>query len=212
MKVYDDKHIKNVVLVGASKSGKTTLAEAMLFEAGLINRRGTVEEKNTLSDYHEIEHDRGNSVYATSMHTEWRDYKINIIDTPGLDDFIGELISSLRVADTAVMLLNGENGVEVGTELIWNYVEKFQKPIIFAEGSLGEDELREGLKLGMLHHDVYPVFCLSAKKDMGSARLMGFIDNVAASATDLLPEVSTDGKELECDPKGPAVLFVFKTL
>jgi elongation factor G len=309
MKVYDDKHIKNVVLVGASKSGKTTLAEAMLFEAGLINRRGTVEEKSTVSDYHEIEHERGNSVYATSMHTEWRDYKINIIDTPGLDDFIGELISSLRVADTAVMMLNGENGVEVGTELIWNYVEKFQKPIIFAvnhldhsksdfdntveqarrrfgkaitlmqypvnqgdgfdsiidllkmtmykfpatggkpqklpippdektkadalhnalvekaaendeklmekffeKGSLDEDELREGLKLGMLHHDVYPVFCLSAKKDMGSGRLMGFIDNVAPSATDLLPEITTDGKELKCDPKGPAVLFVFKTL
>ena len=309
MKVYDDKHIKNVVLVGASKSGKTTLAEAMLFEAGLINRRGTVEEKSTVSDYHEIEHERGNSVYATSMHTEWRDYKINIIDTPGLDDFIGELISSLRVADTAVMLLNGENGVEVGTELIWNYVEKFQKPIIFAvnhldhnksdfdntveqarkrfgkaitvmqypvnqgdgfdsiidllkmtmykfpatggkpqklpippdektkaealhnilvekaaendeklmekffeKGSLDEDELREGLKLGMLHHDVYPVFCLSAKKDMGSGRLMGFIDNVAPSATELLPEKTLDDKELKCDPKGPAVLFVFKTL
>lgn len=309
MKVYDDKHIKNVVLVGASKSGKTTLAEAMLFEAGLINRRGTVEEKSTVSDYHEIEHDRGNSVYATSMHTEWRDYKINIIDTPGLDDFIGELISSLRVADTAVMLLNGENGVEVGTELIWNYVEKFQKPIIFAinhldhsksdfdntvdqarrrfgkaitlmqypvnqgegfdsiidllkmtmykfpatggkpqklpipaeeqekanqlhnalvekaaendeklmekffeKGSLDEDELREGLKLGMLHHDVYPVFCLSAKKDMGSGRLMGFIDNVAPSATDLFPEKLENNTELKCDPKGPAVLFVFKTL
>ncbi len=309
MKVYDDKHIKNVVLVGASKSGKTTLAEAMLFEAGLINRRGTVEENNTVSDYHEIEHDRGNSVYATSMHTEWRDYKINIIDTPGLDDFIGELISSLRVADTAVMLLNGENGVEVGTELIWNYVEKFKKPIIFAvnhvdhsksdfdntveqarrrfgkaitlmqypvnqgdgfdsiidllkmtmykfpatggkpqklpippdekakadmlhntlvekaaendeklmekffeKGSLDEDELREGLKLGMLHHDVYPVFCLSAKKDMGSGRLMGFIDNVAPSATDLFAEKMVDGSELKCDPKGPAVLFVFKTL
>ena len=132
MKIYDDKHIKNVVLVGAPKSGKTTLAEAMIFEAGLINRRGTVEEKNTVSDYHEIEHERGNSVYATSLHTEWKDYKINIIDTPGLDDFIGEVISSLRVADTAVMLLNAEHGVEIGTELIWNYVEKFQKPIIFA--------------------------------------------------------------------------------
>ena len=106
MKIYDDKHIKNVVLVGAPKSGKTTLAEAMIFEAGLINRRGTVEEKNTVSDYHEIEHERGSSVYATSMHTEWKDYKINLIDTPGLDDFIGEVISSLRVADTAVMLLN----------------------------------------------------------------------------------------------------------
>ncbi|HQV99606.1 MAG TPA: GTP-binding protein, partial [Bacteroidia bacterium] len=132
MKIYDDKHIKNVVLVGAPKSGKTTLAEAMIFEAGLLNRRGTVEEKNTVSDYHEVEHERGSSVYATSLHTEWKDYKINVIDTPGLDDFIGEVISSLRVADTAVMLLNSEHGVEVGTELIWNYVEKFQKPIIFA--------------------------------------------------------------------------------
>lgn len=132
MKVYDDKHIKNVALVGASKSGKTTLAEAMLFEAGLLNRRGTVEEKNTVSDYHDIEHERNSSVYATTLHTEWKDYKINIIDTPGLDDFIGEVISALRVADTAVMMLNAENGVEVGTELIWNYVEKFQKPILFA--------------------------------------------------------------------------------
>ncbi|MCX6290622.1 MAG: elongation factor G [Bacteroidetes bacterium] len=309
MKVYDDKHIKNVVLVGASKSGKTTLAEAMLFEAGLTNRRGTTEEKNTISDYHEIEHERGSSVYATTMHTEWRDYKINIIDTPGLDDFIGEVISSLRVADTAVMLLNAEHGVEVGTELIWNYVEKFQKPIIFAvnhldhskadfettieqakkrfgkaitlmqypvktgdgfdsiidllkmtmykfpaqggkpqklaipadeqdkatqlhnelvekaaendeklmekffeKGSLNEDELREGLKLGMLHHDVYPVFCLSAKKDMGSGRIMGFIDNVAPSATDQFKEKLINETELACDPKGPTAIFVFKTL
>jgi elongation factor G len=309
MKVYDDKHIKNVVLVGATKSGKTTLAEAMLFEAGLINRRGTVEEKNTVSDYHEIEHERGSSVYATTLHTEWRDYKINIIDTPGLDDFIGEVISALRVADTAVMLLNAENGVEVGTELIWNYVEKFQKPIIFAvnhldhskadfdntiemakarfgkaitvmqypvnpgdgfnsiidllkmvmykfpeaggkpeklaipdsekeraeklhnelvekaaendeklmelyfeKGSLDEDQLRAGLKLGMLHHDVYPVFCLSAKKDMGSGRLMGFIDNVAPSATELLPEKLENGSELPCDPKGPPAIFIFKTI
>ncbi len=309
MKVYDDKHIKNVVLVGAPKSGKTTLSEAMLFEAGLINRRGTVEEKNTVSDYHEIEHERGNSVYATTMHTEWKDYKINIIDTPGLDDFIGEVISSLRVADTAVMLLNAEHGIEVGTELIWNYVEKFQKPIIFAvnhvdhskadfdstveeakkrfgkaitlmqypvktgddfdsiidllkmtmykfspqggkpqklpipdsekekanqlhneliekaaendeklmekffeKGSLDEDELREGIKLGMLHHDVFPVFCLSAKKDMGSGRLMGFIDNVAPSATDQFKEELVGGAELACDPKGATAIFVFKTL
>jgi elongation factor G len=309
MKVYDDKHIKNIVLTGATKSGKTTLAESMLFEAGLINRRGTVEEKNTVSDFHDIEHDRGSSVYATSMHTEWKDYKINIIDTPGLDDFIGEVISSLRVADTAVMVLNAENGIEVGTELIWNYVEKFQKPILFAvnhidhskadfdatvesakrrfgkaitlmqypvqegdgfdsiidllnmvmykfspqggkpqklpipaeekeraeklhnelvekaaendeklmelyfeKGSLEENELRSGIKLGMLHHDVYPVFCLSAKKNMGSGRLMSFIDNVVPSATELFAEKLEDGKELACDPKGPPSLFVFKTL
>ena len=131
MKIYDDKHIKNIALLGSAKSGKTTLAETMLFEAGLINRRGTVEDKNTVSDYHEIEQERGNSVYATTLHTEWRDYKINIMDTPGSDDFIGEIISSLRVADTGVMLINAQYGVEVGTELIWDYMEQFQKPVIF---------------------------------------------------------------------------------
>ena len=132
MKVYDDKHIKNIVLLGAPKSGKTLLAEDMLFEAGLIHRRGTIEGKNTVSDYHEIEHERGNSIFATVLHTEWRDYKINIIDTPGFDDFTGEMISSMRVADTCVMVINAQHGVEVGTELIWNYAEQFRKPVIFA--------------------------------------------------------------------------------
>ncbi len=122
MKVFDDKHIKNVVFVGAHQSGKTTLAETMLFEAGLINRRGSVENKNTVSDYHEIEHERGTSVFATPLHTEWRNYKINIIDTPGLDDFVGEIISSIRVADTIVTVINAQHGVEVGTEIIWSYI------------------------------------------------------------------------------------------
>ena len=106
MKMYDEKHVKNIVLIGAAKSGKTTLAEAMLFEAGIIHKRGSVEERNTVSDYHEVEHERGNSVYATTLHTEWRDYKINIIDTPGLEDFTGEVTASVRVCDTALMLLN----------------------------------------------------------------------------------------------------------
>ena len=136
MKIYDNKHIKNIVLLGSAKCGKTTLSETMLFEAGLINRRGTVEDKNTISDFHKIEHERGNSVYATTMHTEWRDYKINIIDTPGLDDFVGEIVSSVRVADTCVLLLNAQYGVEVGTELIWNYIDQFQKPTIIAINQL----------------------------------------------------------------------------
>ncbi|MDX1603088.1 MAG: GTP-binding protein, partial [Salinimicrobium sediminis] len=131
MKIYDDKHIKNVVFVGAHNSGKTTLAETMLFEAGLINRRGTVESKNTVSDFHDIEHEKGNSVFATPLHTEWRNYKINIIDTPGLDDYIGEIISSIRVADTIVTVLNGQYGVEVGTEIIWNYIKEYHKPTVF---------------------------------------------------------------------------------
>lgn len=309
MKVYDDKHIKNIVLLGASKSGKTTLAETMMFEAGLINRRGTVEEGTTISDYHDIEKERGNSVYMTCMHTEWKDYKINIIDTPGLDDFIGEVIAALRVSDTGVMVLNAQQGVEVGTELIWNYVDQFNKPVIFAinqldheksnfeetieqgkkrfgnaftlmqypvnegpgfnaiidllkmtmykfgpnggkpeklpipesekakaealhnklvevaaendeqlmalyfdKGSLDEDELRLGIKKGMMKHQVFPVFCLSAKSDMGSGRLMGFIDNVAPSANEMPPEKSTDGEEILCNPTGQPVIFIYKSL
>ena len=132
MKIYDEKHLKNIVLLGAPKSGKTLLAEDMIFEAGITHRRGTIEGKNTVSDYHEIEQERGNSIFATVMHTEWRDYKINIIDTPGFDDFVGEIISSVRVADTCVVAINARHGVEVGTELIWNYIDQFQKPTIFA--------------------------------------------------------------------------------
>jgi len=308
MKVYDEKHIKNIVLLGAQKAGKTLLAEDMLFEAGIIHRRGTIEGKNTVSDYHEIEQERGNSVFATTMHTEWKDYKINIIDTPGFDDFVGEIVSSLRVADTCVMVINAQNGVEVGIELIWNYVDQFKKPIIFAinqvdhpksdfdaalaslknnygnavtqmqypvnqgegfdaiidllnmvmykfpaeggkpeklpipesekeranqlhnelvekaaendeklmekyfeKGTLDEDEMRQGIKLGMIHHDVFPVFVMSAKKNMGSGRMMSFIDNVAPTPQEAKPELTVDGKEIHFDPSKPAVLFVFKS-
>jgi elongation factor G len=308
MKIYDEKHIKNIVLLGAPKAGKTLLAEDMIYEAGIIRRRGTIEAKNTVSDYHEIEHERGNSVFATIMHTEWRDYKINIIDTPGFDDFIGEIVSSVRVADTCVMVVNAQHGLEVGTELIWNYIDQFNKPTIFAvnqvdhpkgdfdgtlnalrnrfgnavtqmqypvnqgesfnriidllkmvmyefpadggkpnklpipdsekeranelhnqlvekaaendeklmekyfeKGTLDEDEMREGLKLGMIHHDVFPVFCMSAKKNMGSGRMMGFIDNVAPTPLEAKPEMTEDGKELPYDLSKPTALFVFKT-
>ncbi|MFO7256546.1 MAG: elongation factor G [Bacteroidota bacterium] len=308
MKVYDDKHIKNIVLLGAPKTGKTLLAEDMIYEAGIIHRRGTIEGRNTVSDYHEIEQERGNSVFATPLHTEWRDYKINIIDTPGFDDFAGEMISSIRVADTCVMVINAQHGVEVGTELIWNYIENFDKPVIFAinqldhpkssydsalsslrerfgnaitqmqypvnqgegfdciidllkmvmykfppeggkpqklpipqseieeatmlhnelvekaaendeqlmekyfeKGTLDEDEMREGLKLGMINRDVFPVFCMSAKKNMGSGRMMGFIDNVAPSPREARPEITVDGKEIPFDPEKPTVLFVFKS-
>jgi elongation factor G len=136
MQVFDENHIRNIVLVGGAKSGKTTLAETMLFESKVINRRGSVEQKNTVSDFHDLEHERGISVYATPLHTEWRDYKINIIDTPGLDDFIGEIIAPLRVADTAVILINAQHGVEVGTELVWQHVDRYQKPIILAINQL----------------------------------------------------------------------------
>ncbi|MEM6525867.1 MAG: elongation factor G [Bacteroidota bacterium] len=308
MQVFDEKHIKNIVFLGSPKAGKTTLAETMLFEAGIINRRGTVENKNTVSDWHEIEHQREGSVYATVLHTEWRNYKINIIDTPGLDDFVGEVASSVRVADTCVFVVNSQHGVEVGTELTWNYVDQFRKPTLFAfnqldhpksdfnaslesvkdqignavtlmqyplnegegfdgiidllkmkyykfgpeggkpeklpipegeiekanllhnelvekaaendeslmemyfeKGTLSENEMRQGLKIGMRNHEVFPVFCLSAKKDMGSGRMMGFIDNVVPSSVDIQPEHLVDGSELSHKLDGPEVLFVYKT-
>jgi len=309
MKVYDNQHIKNVVLLGSPKSGKTTLAETMLYEAGLINRRGSVENHNTVSDFHEIEHERENSIYATPLHTEWRGYKINIIDTPGLDDFIGEIVSAVRVADTCVMTINAQQGVEVGAEIIWNYVDQFSKPTIiainqldhnkadfnatlesirtrfgdavalmqypvnsgegfnaiidllkmtlykfpaeggkpeklpipdeekdratrlhnelvekaaindeklmeqyFEQGNLDEDDLREGLRIGMLKHDIFPVFCLSAKENMGSGRMMGFIDNVAPGASDTEGEHTETGEVYPCSPEKPTALFVFKTM
>src|SRR5580765_235612 len=139
MAEFDTSHVKNIVLLGHAGSGKTTLAECMLYEAGLTTRRGSVAEKNTVSDYHELEQERGNSIFSTLLHTKWRGYKINIIDTPGYDDFVGEVISALRVADTGVMLLNAEMGVEVSTDIIWEYTEQFKTPMIFAVNKLDDD-------------------------------------------------------------------------
>lgn len=307
MKVYDNKHIKTVAFVGAHHSGKTTLAETMLFEAGLLNRRGSVEEKNTVSDFHDIEQERQNSIFATPLHTEWRNYKINIIDTPGLDDFIGEIAATMRVADTILMVINAQHGAEVGSEIIWNYVDRFSKPSLFVinqidhdkadfdssfasivglagnnaikiqyplkidgaqcivdvlkmkmykfgpdggkpekleipedqkelanqlhnelvekaaendedlmelffdKGTLNEDEMREGIKKGMMNYELFPVFCVSAINDMGTGRLMGFIDNVAPSAIDLKEEISVEGESIS-RTEAATTLFVFKTM
>jgi elongation factor G len=139
MKVYQTKEIKNIALVGAAKSGKTTLAEAMLFEGGKINRRGSVDDKNTVSDYRPIELERQNSVFSTVMHTEFNGKKINIIDAPGFDDFVGEVIASLSVADTAVIMLNAANGVEVGAEIAWMNALKKNTPVMFTINHLEHD-------------------------------------------------------------------------
>lgn len=308
MKTYDSLHIKNIALLGHAGSGKTTLAETMLFEAGQITRKGSVEEKNTISDYQEIEHKRGNSIYNSLMYVEWKDSKINIIDTPGYDDFIDEVISALKVADTGIILLNSQHGVEAGTEHIWSYTEKFKTPVIFAvnqidhqkadfdktiqqarerfgkkvtvvqyplnqgEGfdsiidvlkmimykfpstggkpeklpipdsekdkanqlhnelveavaendeelmelffekdTLDEDEMRKGLKIAMIKRELFPLFCLSAKKNMGSGRLMGFIDNIVPATCEMPPQQLADEKTLNCDATGAVCGFIFKT-
>jgi elongation factor G len=137
---YDTKNIRNVALLGHSGCGKTSFVEAMLFEAKAISRRGTVEDKNTVSDFTAIEQERGSSIFSTLMHVGWKDCKINILDTPGFDDFVGEVISSLKVADTAIMMLNAKNGVEVGTEIIWEYIDTFKTPTMFVINQLDHEK------------------------------------------------------------------------
>ena len=131
MKVYLTDQIKNISLLGSSGSGKTTLAEAMLFEGGVINRRGDVKSNNTVSDYNRVEHEYGFSVFSSVLYTEWLGKKLNIIDCPGSDDFINGAITSLNITDTAIMLINATQGVEVGTQNLFRYTEQYHKPVIF---------------------------------------------------------------------------------
>jgi elongation factor G len=308
MKNYPTDQVKNIALLGNSGSGKTTLAEAMLFNGGVIERRGTIEGKNTVSDYRPIEHENGNSLFSTVLYTEFQNKKINILDTPGLDDFSGGVISSLYAADTAVLTINVQNGVEVGTEIHFRHTEKCQKPLVFvlngldheksnfdksiemlkerfgnnvslvqfpvnegtgfnsiidvikmkmlrytkdggvfeivdipaehaekaaevqseliekaaesdeslmeiffANDTLTEDEIRKGLRSGLLTRGMFPVFCVSSKMNIGVDRLMEFINNVAPIVTDMPSPVNNKGTEIKPDPKGPASVFVFKS-
>ncbi len=306
---FETKNIRNVALLGHSGSGKTVFAETMLFEAHELNRRGTIADGSTVSDYSALEKERGGSIFSAMMHVNWKDSKINIIDTPGFDDFVGEVVSTLKVADTAVIMLNAKNGVEVGTELIWEYVEEFDTPALFVinqvdhekadfentleqtkatfghkvipvqyplqvgegfntivdalrmtmyvfsdeggrpekqpipesemqraqemhnalveaaaendetlmekffdAGSLTEEELAEGLRIAIAHQEIYPVFCCSATSNMGSGRVMGFINDVCPSPADRPPARLDDGETLPCTSNGDTCLFIYKTI
>ncbi len=140
MKVYKTNEIRNIALIGGAKSGKTTLAEAMLFEGGVISRRGTVEDKNTVSDYRDIEIDRRNSVVSTLLYSEFNGHKINILDVPGFADYCGELVTALNVMETAVVVVNAQNGIEVGTELAYRYSAKTNTPLIFSVNQLDHEK------------------------------------------------------------------------
>jgi len=306
---YTTKNIRNVVLLGHSGSGKTTLAEAMLFEAKAITRRGTVTDGTTASDYTNIEQERGNSLFSTLLHAKWKNSKINIIDTPGSDDFVGEVIASMKVADTAVMILNACSGVEVGTEILWEHVSRFNTPALFVvnhldndkanfdntleqakarfgnkvipfqfptesgigfhriidclrmtmyvfedeggkprkeeipdqhksraqaihnqlveaaaenddtlmekffeEGSLSESELADGLRIAMANQEIFPVFISSAERNMGSGRVMGFINDICPSPADRPNAALQDGGILETNTNGTNAVFIYKTL
>ena len=150
MKTFQADQIKNIALLGNSGSGKTTLAEAMLFNGGIIERRGTIEGNNTVSDYRPIEHENGNSIFSTVLYTEFQNHKINIFDTPGLDDFSGGVISSLFASDAAVMTINVQNGVEVGTEIHFRHAEKENKPLIIVVNGLDHEKANFEKSLEML--------------------------------------------------------------
>ena len=308
MRVYQTNEIKNIALLGSAGSGKTTLAESMLFEAGIIKRRGTVEQKNTVSDYFPVEQEYGYSVFSTVFHVEWNNKKLNVIDCPGSDDFVGGAITALNVTDQAVILVNGQYGPEVGTQNAFRYTEKLQKPVIFLvnqldrdncdfdvilsnmkeiygdkcvpvqypietgagfnsvidvllmkkyswkpeggapiiedipadqmdkaeelhaalieaaaanddtlmekffeEENLTEDEMREGIRKGLVTRSIYPVFCVCAGRDMGVRRLMEFLGNVVPFVSEMPKVKNTRGEEINPDSNGPTSLYFFKT-
>jgi elongation factor G len=308
MRVYQTNEIKNIALLGSAGSGKTTLAESMLFEAGIIKRRGTVEAKNTVSDYFPVEQEYGYSVFSTVFHVEWNNKKLNIIDCPGSDDFVGGAITALNVTDQALILINGQYGPEVGTQNNFRYTEKLKKPVIFLvnqldsdkcdfdtiisnmqeiygpkcvqiqypiatgpgfnslidvllmkkyswkpeggapiiedipaeemdkamelhkalveaaaendetlmekffeEESLTEDELREGIRKGLVTRSIFPVFCVCAGKDMGVRRLMEFLGNVVPFVSEMPKVHNTRGEEVAAESAAPASLYFFKT-
>ena len=308
MKVYQINEIKNIALLGSAGSGKTTLAESMLYEAGIIKRRGSVEAKNTVSDYFPVELEYGYSVFPTVFHVEWNNKKLNIIDCPGSADFVGGAITSLNVTAQAVILINGQYGPEVGTQNNFRYTEKLKKPVIFLinqldsekcdfdniinsmkdiygskcvqiqypletgpgfhslidvllmkkfswkpeggaptvedipaeemdkamelhkalveaaaendeglmekffeEETLTEDEMREGIRKGLVTRSIFPVFCVCAGKDMGVRRLMEFLGNVVPFVSEMPKLHNTRGEEVTADSNGPESLYFFKT-
>ncbi|MDY5767562.1 MAG: elongation factor G [Alloprevotella sp.] len=308
MKVYNSHEIKNIALLGNDGSGKTTLTEALLFHCGQIKRRGRITAKNTVSDYFPVEQDYGYSVFSTVFHTEWAGKKLNIIDCPGSDDFVGAALTALNVTDTALLLINGNFGPEVGTQNHFRYTEKLRKPVIFlvnqldsentdydlvlenlqtiygnkvvpvqypvatgpdfhelidvilmkkltwsAEGGepvmedipeaekekaeamhralveaaaendeglmekffeteqLTEDEMREGIRKGMVTRSIFPVFCVCASKNMGVGRLMEFLGNVVPFVDEMPPVHNTRGEEVALNPEAPTSIYFFKT-
>lgn len=307
MKEYSTKDIRNVVLIGSAKSGKTTLSEAMLYEGKVIARRGTVEDKNTVSDNEEIEKLKQQSIFATPMYAEFMGTKFNIIDAPGSDDFVGGAVSAFKVCENGILVVNAQQGVEVGTEIFARYAGRYKIPIViavnqldtekadwdltlnsmkevfekkqvvmqfpvntgasfdgfvdvlkmkyyhfkdangtredldipadlqaqaddlrqqlietaaefddvlmekfFEEGTLTEEEIGKGLGLGIRRGEVLPVFCLSAKKDIGVKRLMEFSINTMVSPAETT-SLTKNGKEIECKQDAPTSLFIYKT-
>lgn len=140
MKIYSSEQIRNVVLLGHGGSGKTTLVEAMAHVAGITKRQGKVDEGNTISDFDKEEIKRGFSINTASIPIEWQDSKINILDAPGYFDFVGEAKEATRVADSAIIVVSGRSGVEVGTEKAWEYAEEMDIPKMIFVTDMDDDQ------------------------------------------------------------------------
>ena len=140
MKIYNTNEIKNIALLGSKGSGKTTLAESMIFECGVIKRRGTIDAKNTVSDYFPVEKEYGYSVFSTVFNAEFNGKKLNIIDCPGADDFVGNAYTALGVCDLGLILVDAQYGVEVGTQNIFRTTAKLKKPVIFGINQIDGDK------------------------------------------------------------------------
>ncbi len=207
MKVYQTNEIRNIALIGGAKAGKTTLAECMLLEGGVINRRGSIDDKNTVSDYREIELERQNSVFSTVMYSEFGGKKVNIIDTPGFDDFIGEVVSSLRVADTALMVINAQNGVEVGTEITWRYTTKSHVPLVFVmnqvehEKANFDEAIRQmksyfGPKVTVAQYPVNPGIGFDSVIDLLKMKMIRFAKDGKAEILDIPAAEQAKAEEL----------------
>lgn len=208
MKVYQTNEIKNLALIGGAKTGKTTLAESMLFEGGVIKRRGNIDDKNTVSDYREIELERQNSVSSTVLFAEYAGKKINFIDTPGFDDFTGEVVAALKVVDTGVMVINAQNGVEVGTEISWRYATQNKSPIIFAinhlehENSNFDETVRQlkaqfGGSCTVCQYPVNPGLGFNAIVDLIQMKMYKFNDDGKAEIVDIPDDEKEKAEELQ---------------
>ncbi len=139
MKEYTSDRVRNIALVGHQGAGKTSLAESLLFNTGAITRMGKIEERNTVTDFDEDERARTLSIYTALIALEHRDYKVNVLDAPGYVDFMGEAKNAVRVADTAVVLVDSVAGPEVGTELAIDYAKEFGLPIVIVVNKMDRE-------------------------------------------------------------------------
>ena len=151
MKVYNTSKIRNLALVGHSGSGKTTLAEALLYRTGAIDKKGRVEDGNTVSDYDKQEKKRHISIQSSIIPVEYEGYKINFIDSPGFFDFEGEVLQALRASEAALFVIDGENGIEVATEKYWNYTQEINLPSIIFVNKLDKENANFNKIVSDLH-------------------------------------------------------------